>query len=137
MLHKNQVKQIKKRDGRIMAFDQKKVVSAIFKALRSVGQEDEKLAERLAKDVSKTLDKEYDGKIIPTVEQIQDIVEKVLIKENLAEAAKSYILYREQHAKIRDFDKFINSDDLVDQYLEKLDWRVKENSNMAYSLKAQ
>ncbi|KKS39791.1 MAG: Anaerobic ribonucleoside-triphosphate reductase, partial [Candidatus Kuenenbacteria bacterium GW2011_GWA2_42_15] len=134
MLHKNQVKQIKKRDGRIMAFDQKKVVSAIFKALRSVGQEDEKLAERLAKDVSKTLDKEYDGKIIPTVEQIQDIVEKVLIKENLAEAAKSYILYREQHAKIRDFDKFINSDDLVDQYLEKLDWRVKENSNMAYSL---
>jgi len=134
MLHKNQVKQIKKRDGRIMAFDQKKVVSAIFKALRSVGQEDEKLAERLAKDVSKTLDKEYDGKIIPTVEQIQDIVEKVLIKENLAEAAKSYILYREQHAKIRDFDKFINSDDLIDQYLEKLDWRVKENSNMAYSL---
>lgn len=134
MLNKNQVKQIKKRDGRIMAFDKKKVASAIFKALRSVGQEDEKLADKLAKEVAKVLDKEYDGKIIPTVEQIQDIVERVLIKENLAEAAKSYILYREQHAKIRDLNKFINSDDLIDQYLDKLDWRVKENSNMAYSL---
>lgn len=134
MLNKNQVRQIKKRDGRVMAFDQDKVANAIFKALRSVGQEDEKLAAKLAKEVAKALDKEYDGKIIPTVEQIQDIVEKILIKENLPEAAKSYILYREQHAKIRDLNKFINSDDLVDQYLEKLDWRVKENSNMAYSL---
>lgn len=134
MLHKNQVKQIKKRDGRIMAFDRTKIVSAIFKALRSVGQADEKLAEKLAKEVAHTLDKEYDGQIIPSVEQVQDAVEKILIKENLAEAAKSFILYREQHAKIRDLDKFINSDDLVDQYLSKLDWRVKENSNMAYSL---
>ncbi len=117
-----------------MAFDKKKIVSAIFKALRSVGQENEKLSDKLAKDVARQLNKEYDGQIIPTVEQVQDMVEKVLIKENLAEAAKSYILYREQHAKIRDLNKFINSDDLVDQYLSKLDWRVKENSNMAYSL---
>jgi len=134
MLNKNQVKQVKKRDGRVMAFDKKKIVSAIFKALRSVGQENEKLSDKLAKDVARQLNKEYDGQIIPTVEQVQDMVEKVLIKENLAEAAKSYILYREQHAKIRDLNKFINSDDLVDQYLSKLDWRVKENSNMAYSL---
>ncbi|HRY62994.1 MAG TPA: ribonucleoside triphosphate reductase [Patescibacteria group bacterium] len=134
MLHKNPVKQIKKRDGRIMTFDRKKVISAIFKALRSVGQEDQKLAEKLTKQVVKILNKEYDGHIVPTVEQVQDITEKVLIKENLAEVAKSYILYREQHAKIRDLNKFINSDDLIDQYLGKLDWRVKENSNMAYSL---
>ena len=128
------VTQIKKRDGRIMAFDENKITTAIFKALRASGQEDHKLAEKLSSIIVKTLDKKYDDHTAPSVEQIQDTVEEVLIKEGLVEVAKGYILYRDQHAKIRDINKFINSDDLIDQYLNKLDWRVKENSNMAYSL---
>jgi ribonucleoside-triphosphate reductase (formate) len=128
------VTQIKKRDGRVMAFDSEKIKSAIFKALRAVGKEDEKVTAKLAENAEKLIHKKYDGHTIPSVEQIQDIVEEVLIKEDLVDAAKRYILYREQHAKIRDLNKFINSDDLIDQYLNKLDWRVKENSNMAYSL---
>jgi len=117
-----------------MAFDSEKIKSAIFKALRAVGKEDEKVTAKLAENAEKLIHKKYDGHTIPSVEQIQDIVEEVLIKEDLVDAAKRYILYREQHAKIRDLNKFINSDDLIDQYLNKLDWRVKENSNMAYSL---
>jgi anaerobic ribonucleoside-triphosphate reductase len=128
------VTQIKKRDGRIMAFDESKITSAVFKALRAAGQDDYKLAEKLTTSIVKTLDKKYDGHTIPNVEQIQDVVEEILIKEGLVEVAKRYILYRDQHAKIRDINKFINSDDLIDQYLNKIDWRVKENSNMAYSL---
>lgn len=128
------VTQLKKRDGRITTFAVDKITTAIFKALRAAGQEDRPLAEKLGALVIKALDKKYDGHTIPSVEQVQDMVEATLIKAGLVEVAKSYILYRDQHAKIRDINKFINSDDLIDQYLNKLDWRVKENSNMAYSL---
>ncbi len=130
----NKVTQIKKRDGRIMNFDQSKISNAIFKALRANGTTDEKLAQKITGDVVKIVNKKFDEHTIPSVEQIQDIVEEVLIKADLVDVAKSYIIYREQHSKIRDINKFINSDDLIDQYLNKLDWRVKENSNMAYSL---
>ncbi|MEK7072808.1 MAG: ribonucleoside triphosphate reductase, partial [Patescibacteria group bacterium] len=66
--------------------------------------------------------------------EIQDIVEEVLIKEDLVKAAKSYIIYREQHARLRDLKKMVNSNDIIDGYLKQLDWRVKENANMSYSL---
>jgi len=131
---KSQIKQIKKRDGRIMSFDADKITTAIFKALRVSGKEDRGIAEKLANKVVKILDKKFDGHTLPGVEQIQDAVEEILIKEGLVDVAKAYILYRDQHARIRDLNKFINSNDLIDQYLNKLDWRVKENSNMAYSL---
>ncbi len=130
----NKITQIKKRDGRVMAFDQSKIESAIFKALRANGSPDEKLAKKLAAEVVKVINKKFDQQSIPNVEQIQDTVEEILIKNDLVEVAKSYIIYREQHAKIRDINKFINSDNLIDQYLNKIDWRVKENSNMSYSL---
>ncbi len=130
----HQVQQIKKRDGRIMTFKQDKIESAIFKALRANGSADQKLAEKITRDVVKTIYKKFDGHTIPNVEQIQDIVEETLIKNGLIEVAKKYILYREQHNKIRDINRFVDSDNLIDQYLNKLDWRVKENSNMAYSL---
>jgi len=128
------VKQIKKRDGRIVPFNIDKITNAIFKAARAVGGEDRKKAERLAKEVQKILDKKYDGHAIPTVEEIQDIVEKVLIERGHAKVAKAYILYRDQHAKIRDLKKFIDSDELMEGYLNQFDWRVKENANMSYSL---
>ena len=70
---------------------------------------------------------------IPTVEQIQDIVEEILLTSPYRRTAKAYILYREQHAKIREIAAKA-SVDLVEQYLKRIDWKVNENSNMTYSL---
>src|SRR3989338_3493904 len=104
-----EVTQIKKRDGRVMAFDAGKIKTAIFKALRATGREDERLAEKLSEQVVKNLNKKFDGQTIPDVEQIQDIIEEILIKEDLIETAKRYILYREQHAKIRGLNNLVAS----------------------------
>ncbi|OGF20368.1 ribonucleoside triphosphate reductase [Candidatus Falkowbacteria bacterium RBG_13_39_14] len=132
---KNSITQLRKRDGRIAEFDQKKIHDAISKAVEAVGEEkkaDE--IENLSDEVVKILNKKFHHRSIPAVEEIQDIVEEVLITNKWIKAAKAYILYRDQHAKLRNLESIVNSDELVDGYLEQLDWRVKENSNMAYSL---
>ena len=71
----------------------------------------------------------------PRIEDIQDIVEEVLIENNHIKTAKAYILYREQHAKMRAEQKsFVNAVSAVDEYVDQLDWRVKANANLGYSL---
>ena len=127
------IRKIKKRDGRIVDFDQEKITNAIFKAARAVGGEDRKRAEYLSDEVVKILEKRFDGKKAG-VEDIQDIVEKVLIENGHAKTAKAYILYREQHKEFRDFKKMISEVSMIDAYLDEKDWRVRENSNMTYSL---
>ncbi len=102
MFKNKEVEKIKKRDGRIVPFDQERITTAIFKAAQAVGEPDIKLAERLAKKVTEILHKKFDGTIIPGVEQIQDIVEEVLVKEKQTKIAKAYILYRKEHQKIRE-----------------------------------
>lgn len=136
MIDKNQitVKEIKKRNGRIVAFDEKKIFNAVFKAMRAVGEADEEKAMAMADQVTLILDKRFDGHTTPAVEEIQDIVEEVLIKNRQVAVAKAYILYRELHNKIRNINSLIDSDELVNNYIRKLDWRVRENSNMTYSL---
>lgn len=128
------IKKIKKRDGRIVRFNEKKILNAILKAMHSVGETDREKAAEMTSQVVQLLEKRYDGHTIPEVEQIQDIVEEVLIKNRRVAVAKSFILYRELHRHIRDINSLIDSDELVSNYVEKLDWRVKENSNMTYSL---
>ncbi|MBZ9572859.1 ribonucleoside triphosphate reductase [Patescibacteria group bacterium] len=126
---------VKKRDGRIVDFEQQKITEAIFKALTSTNQGDGKKAKKLSDRVVKLLNRRFKKKEIPTVEQIQDIVEEVLILEGFVETAKSYILYREQRRRIREAVMVSEEAvDRVDQYLGKLDWEVKENANMAFSL---
>ena len=72
---------------------------------------------------------------IPTVENVQDLVEKMLIERGHARVAKAYIIYREQHRRIRDGRDLLNEGlELIDDYLKRADWRVNENSNMSYSL---
>lgn len=125
-------KKIKKRDGRIVKFNQRKITDAIFKA----GQETREFGLDISKKLSnKVLDraKEIIRDDTPTVEQIQDIVETVLIESRYIKTAKAYIIYRDQHARIRDLKKTISLD-LVDEYINNEDWRVNENSNMTYSL---
>ncbi|MFA4880571.1 MAG: ribonucleoside triphosphate reductase [Candidatus Doudnabacteria bacterium] len=134
MAKTKQVREIKKRDGRIVPFEPEKVATAIFKAAQAVGGRNRALARQLAAKVVILLNEKFDGHTIPSVEQIQDLVEKVLIEEGHAKTAKAYILYRDQHARLRDLRKFIDSDELMEGYLSQVDWRVRENSNMTFSL---
>ncbi|KKP36093.1 MAG: Anaerobic ribonucleoside-triphosphate reductase [candidate division TM6 bacterium GW2011_GWF2_32_72] len=124
--------EIKKRDGRIVAFKKCRIQNAIKKAGCATGEFGCKVAGELADLVTKLASVFIEDKI-PTVEQIQDVVEDVLLSSEYRKTAKAYIIYRDQHAKMRDIAK--RSDvDLVDSYLEKIDWQVNENSNMTYSL---
>jgi len=122
---------IRKRDGRIVEFDAEKITNAIAKAGKATGEFDREIAKKLTLKVLNLAQQLIHG--IPTVEEIQDIVEEVLLTSPYRKTAKAYILYREQHAKIREIAAKANVD-LVDQYLKRLDWQVNENSNMTYSL---
>lgn len=129
----NQITQILKRDDNVAPFDQEKITSAIINAMEAVGELDEKKAEKISDQIVQVLNKKFHSRSIPAVEEIQDIVEESLIKNRLIKTAKAYILYRDQHARIRNLT-MIDSDELMEGYLKQLDWRVKENSNMSYSL---
>lgn len=124
--------EIKKRHGRVAEFDSSKITTAISKAGKATGEFEERDARKLTLRVL-TLAHELRLGPIPEVEEIQDIVERVLLDSPFYKTAKAYILYREQHAQIR---KIVTkaSIDLVEHYIRKLDWKIKENSNMCYSL---
>ena len=131
----NKITKVQKRDGTIVDFDQTPISDAIFKALTATGRGDGKRVKKLSDKVVQILNRRFKKEEIPNVEQIQDIIEEVLILEGLVETAKAYILYREQRRRIREAVKFSEEAvERVDQYLEKLDWEVQENANMAFSL---
>jgi ribonucleoside-triphosphate reductase (formate) len=123
---------IKKRDGRVVPFDSQKITGAIAKAGNATGEFEERDARKLTLKVL-TLAHELRLGVTPEVEEIQDIVERVLLDSPYYKTAKAYILYREQHARIRAIATKANVD-LVEHYISKLDWKIKENSNMCYSL---
>ena len=125
-------KKIRKRDGRVVKFDPEKITNAIAKAGEATGEFDRKIAERLTLKVL-NLAQQAITKKIPTVEDIQDIVEEVLLSSPYRKTAKAYIIYREQHARMREIANKAQMD-LVDKYLKRLDWQVNENSNMTFSL---
>ncbi len=125
---------VRKRDGRLVPFDQDRITEAIWKAAQAVGGKDRELARKLADRVVEVLEEKFGGITIPHVEQIQDIVEKVLVESGHYKTAKAYILYREQKAKIRETKNvFVDVEQTIDSYLKQSDWRVRENSNEAYS----
>ena len=130
----NQISQIKKRDGRIVDFDQNKITIAVQKAMEAVGEKDPKKIQKISDQIAKTLNNKFHHRSIPAIEELQDIVEEVLIRGKQIKAAKAYILYRDQHSKIRELKALVDSNQIMGNYLDKLDWLVKENSNMAYSL---
>jgi len=94
------IENVRKRDGRLVPFDQEKITEAIFKAARSVGGEDREMAGELAGVVALFLEREYEGNV-PTIEDIQDMVEKILVNTGHAKTAKAYILYRQSRSQIR------------------------------------
>jgi anaerobic ribonucleoside-triphosphate reductase len=123
---------VRKRDGRLADFDADKITRAILKAGRASGEFSEDIARKLTIRVLGLIQVMAQSDV-PSVEEIQDVVEDVLLTSPFKKTAKAYILYRDQHARIRDMISKADVD-LIDNYLEKLDWQVKENSNMAYSL---
>jgi len=95
------IKKIRKRDGRIVDFNPIKIADAIWKAAKAVGGRDRELSNRLALQVVKSLEKQLKPDEIPSVEQVQDMVEKILIENGHARTAKAYILYRQKRAETR------------------------------------
>ncbi|MBW2993507.1 ribonucleoside triphosphate reductase, partial [Candidatus Woesearchaeota archaeon] len=131
---RNKVPYAKKRDGKLVEFDQKKITNAIFKAAESVGGKDKTTAQQLSDKIVDVINSKFSIKKIPTVEEIQDVVENVLIEQGHAKTAKAYILYRQKHKEIRATKStFIDVTNTINSYLDKLDWRVRENSNEMFS----
>ncbi len=123
-----------KRNGSEVAFSSEKIKHALIKAGRATGEFDELEAEVLTEKVLAHVEKILEKiEKTPTVEQIQDVVELTLMQSKFKETAKAYIIYRERHAELRAFAT-ASSIGLVDKYLDKMDWQVKENSNMGFSL---
>jgi len=132
---KTKPQKIKKRDGQIVDWDQSKITNAIFKAITAAGQGDGEISKKLSEKTEQILSRRFKGADIPHVEQVQDIVEEVLILDDLVEAAKAYILYREQRRRVREAVAIVDeSSEMVDRYLRELDWQVQENANMTFSL---
>ena len=123
---------IKKRNGSVVEFNSSKITGAIAKAGKATSEFNERDAKKMTLRVL-TLAHELRLGSVPEVEEIQDIVERVLLDSPFYRSAKAFILYREQHAQIRSLATRANID-LVDHYIQKLDWKIKENSNMCYSL---
>lgn len=136
------IESVRRRSGRTTSFNPYKIVNAIEKALCATAEGNEKDAARIGKKVVSLLEKKARhyakqnlGTFIPKIEEIQDLVETVLMSEGFHETAKAYILYREQHREVRETEEsLVKAVHLVDKYIGNLDWLVKENANMAYSL---
>ncbi len=128
------VKKIRKRDGSVVFFQKEKIAEAIWKAARAVGGEDRERPVWLADMVIEKLNEIHGEFGIPEVEEVQDLVEKILIEEGHAKVAKAYILYRQSHDELRKVKGLFDTIEAVEDYIGLDDWMVKENSNMGYSL---
>ena len=135
------IKNIIKRDGRLATYDISKIENAISKSMNAVGEKEFKTAHKLALIVEEELSKQYDGKT-PTVEQIQDVVEKVLMKKGHQDVAKAYILYRDKRSKVREmntalmktFDK-LNNLNAKDNDLKRENANIDGDTPMGMMLK--
>jgi len=124
------VTRIKKRDGTIVDFCQDKITDAVYRAMRSQGIDDREAAKHISDITTFILEEKFGGFTIPSVEQIQDIVEMVLMKQGYHEVAKAYILYREKHKDIREAKQTgLNLERLIKDYINDRDWKIRENSN--------
>lgn len=125
---------ILKRDGTKVAFDSEKIVNAVKKAGIETGEFSEPEARHITFKILKILKHRYDN-TLPEIEQIQDIVEQTLISENYFKTARAYIIYREKRGELRrDKKNLVDVVLSINEYLDKLDWRVNANANQGYSL---
>ncbi|MGE5556991.1 MAG: ribonucleoside triphosphate reductase [Bacillota bacterium] len=128
------VDKIRKRDGRLEDFNLEKITLAIFKAATACGGNDYAKAEELSSQVARLIEEKF-KKDIPNIEEIQDIVEKVLIENGHARTAKAYILYREKRRGARELNALIGATiEMFSDYLGDKDWQIKENANTQKSV---
>ena len=127
------INKIRKRDGRVVPFDKEKIIEAVWKAAKVAGGEDRKEAEKLGDLIIKNITERF-RTIIPEVENIQDLVEKILVKERHYKTAKAYMLYRKSHQDLREIKAIFDTIEAVEDYVGEKDWEIKENSNMGFSL---
>ena len=128
------ITQIKKRDGSTQAFQKEKITWAIFKAVTAVGGDDFDTAQKISDDVVDLANLQLKTEVAD-VEQIQDLVEKVLIEGGHAKTAKAYILYREKRRAARESNALIGATiDMFSDYLDDKDWQIKENANTQKSI---
>ena len=127
--------QVTKRDGAVAEFNIAKISAAITKAFDALKKPyHPSVMDMLALRVTAEFESKIKNDLI-AVEDIQDCVEKVLSEAGYADVAKAYILYRKQREKVRNVNSaLLNYKDLVDNYLQINDWRVKENSTVTYSV---
>ena len=122
---------VQKRSGEVVPFDAKKIFEAIKSAVDVTLEISEADIVKITQDVLKRLDKKYDGQI-PTVEDIQDVVIQTLMDAHAYKTAESYIIYRQKRSEIR--NSLVDAVEVIDGYVSEADWRVKENSNIGYSI---
>ena len=128
------ITKIRKRDGRLVDYDISKIENAIAKAMISLGDGEIKDCKKMARITELNLMEEFEERI-PSVEDVQDQVEKVLMNNGYENVAKAYILYRRDHEKVRNIQSTVmDYKQTVDKYLNLADWRVKENSTVTYSV---
>lgn len=124
---------ITKRDGTLAPFDSTRIFNAINKAGTTTGEYTDQESWLLTAQVLKVLKHKF-AESLPTIEQVQDVVEQVLISANYFATAKAYILYRDQRNRTRsDHRVMVDVESSINEYLEKLDWRVNANANQGYS----
>jgi ribonucleoside-triphosphate reductase (formate) len=128
------VLKIRKRDGSVVNFHKEKIAEAIWKAARAVGGKDKEKANKISDMVLERINELYGEYGIPEVEEVQDVVEKILIKQGHDQVAKAYILYRKSRDELRNVKGLFDTIEAVEDYVGLNDWMVKENSNMDYSL---
>ena len=127
------IEKVTKRDGTLAPFDSSKIYNAINKAGSTTKEFGEEESWLLTAQVLKVLKHKF-SESLPSIEQIQDIVEQVLISANYFATAKAYILYRDQRNRARqDHKVMVDVESSINEYLEKLDWRINENANQGYS----
>lgn len=132
---KTELSRIVKRDGSQVIFNSEKIMSAIRRAGDATGEFDDDESALLTNQVTKVLRHRFSKGVLPTIEQIQDVVEQVLISANYYKTARAYIVYRENRNKSRQDKKtLIDVASSVNEYLERADWRVNANANQGYSL---
>jgi ribonucleoside-triphosphate reductase len=128
------VKVVRKRSGSLTSFDGKKIYAAILKAGIATGEFTDEDAYLLTLQAVRVIDNRFSKEVLD-IEEIQDIVEQSLITSNYLKTARAYIVYREKHKTLRsDKRTVVDVISSINEYLDKMDWRVNANANQGYSL---
>ena len=115
------IKEIRKRDGRLVNFDQNKITSALAKAIAHTAGRNPALAQKLSDQVVRIIEEKFDGRSVPTVEEVQDTVERILLDNGQAKIAKSYIIYRQKRAEVRKEKQRILEKEEIDEVDKRFD----------------